>query len=278
MHSFTRDGLTFDVTDDGPADGRAVVALHGFPEDRHCWDLLRPALTASGYRVLAPDQRGYSPGARPRGRRPYAVSELAADVLALADVAGADTFDVIGHDWGAVVAWELAARHPRRIRTLTALSVPHPGAFAESLVRSFQLVHSWYMLAFQIPWLPEWLLRASGPERAVAQLEKDGLDPGTAHRYALRMQEPADMTGPINWYRALPLSGRRPLPDVERPTLMVWGEADRYVTRSAVGRCGRHVGGPYRFQALPGASHWLPSGFADRIAPLILEHLGSHPG
>jgi pimeloyl-ACP methyl ester carboxylesterase len=278
VHSFTRDGLTFDVTDDGPAHGRVVIALHGFPEDRRCWDRLVPELTVSGYRVLVPDQRGYSPEARPRGRRSYALSELAADILALADVAGADSFDVIGHDWGAIVAWELAARHPQRVRTLTALSVPHPRAFAESIVRSSQLVHSWYMLAFQIPWLPEWLLRAGGPERAVALLEKDGLDPGSARRYALRMQEPAEMTGPINWYRALPLSLGHPIPDVERPTLLVWGEHDRYVTRSAVGRCGRHVSGPYRFEALPGATHWLPSGAANQIAPLILEHLASHPG
>lgn len=277
MHNFTRDGLTFDVTDDGPDGGRVVIALHGFPEDRHCWDGLLPHLTGAGDRVLAPDQRGYSPGARPRGRRAYVVSELAADVLALADVAGADRFDVVGHDWGAVVAWELAARHPDRVRTLTALSVPHPGAFAEAMLRSSQLAHSWYMVFFQIPRLPEWLLRAAGPERAVAGLERDGLDPGSARRYALRMQEPADMTGPINWYRALPLSARRSTPKVEVPTLLAWGDGDRYVTRTAVQRCASHVSGPYRFEALAGATHWLPSGATEQIAPLILEHLAAHP-
>lgn len=276
MHSFTRDGLTFEVSDDGPADGRVVVLLHGFPEDRRCWEHLTPHLTAAGYRVLAPDQRGYSPGARPRRRRDYVVTELAGDVLALADVAGAGRFDVIGHDWGAAVAWELAARHADRVATLTALSVPHPRAMADAVLRSSQLAHSWYMLAFQIPRLPEWVLRAGGPERAVAGLEKDGLDPASARRYALRMQDPEAMAGPINWYRALPLSGRRPMATVAVPTLLVWGAKDRYVTRAAVERSGRYVTGPYRFEALDGAGHWLPSGAAEQIAPLVLEHLAAH--
>ncbi|HET6874829.1 MAG TPA: alpha/beta fold hydrolase [Acidimicrobiales bacterium] len=277
MHSYVRGGLTFDVTDEGPADGRLVIALHGFPEDRGCWSPLVPQLTGAGYRVLAPDQRGYSPGARPRRRRDYALNELAADILALADVAGADTFDVIGHDWGAGVAWELAARHPDRVRTLTALSVPHPRAMADSMLRSTQLLHSWYMLFFQLPRLPEWAMRAAGPERAVAALEKDGLDGGSARRYALRMQDPKAMTGPINWYRGLPFGPRQPLPPVSRPTLLVWGDRDRYLTRKSVERTGRYVTGPYRFEPLAGATHWLPSGATDRIAPLILDHLASHP-
>lgn len=302
MQHFTRDGLTFDVTDDGPADGRVVIALHGFPEDRRCWDGLLPQLTAAGCRVLAPDQRGYSPGARPRGRRAYTVAELAADVLALADVAGAERFDLIGHDWGAAVAWQLAAHHGRRVRTLTALSVPHPKAMADALLRSRQLARSWYMLFFQIPRLPEWALRAAGPERAVASLERDGLDPGSARRYALRMQDLAAMKGAINWYRAIPLSGRgapagpgaparqgapakRRVPSrqaapgarVTPPTLMIWGDRDRYVTRAAVERSARYVEGPYRLEVLAGATHWLPTGATEQIGPLILEHLRAHP-
>lgn len=277
MHNYVRDGLTFDVTDDGPADGRVVVALHGFPEDRHCWSAVIPQLTAAGYRVLAPDQRGYSPGARPKGRRPYVLSELAADVLALADVAGAERFDVVGHDWGAVVAWELAARHPGRIRTMTSLTVPHPRAMRDAVLRSSQMLHSWYMLFFQIPWLPEAVMRAAGFERTAQGFERDGLDPDTARRYARRLGDPSEVTGPVNWYRALPLASRSPLPAVEVPVLYVYADKDRYLTRYAAERTARYVTGPYRYEVLEGMSHWLPTGAADRVSGLIREHLAAHP-
>lgn len=276
MHNFVRDGLTFDVTDDGSADGRVVVLLHGFPEDRHCWSALIPTLTGAGYRVLAPDQRGYSPGARPAGRRAYAIGELAGDILALADVAGAAQFDVVGHDWGAAVAWELATRHPDRVRTLTALSVPHPRAMQDAILRSSQLLHSWYMLFFQLPKVPELALRLTS-KRVAAQLEKDGLDAESAARYAIRMAKPDDMTGPINWYRGLPFGARTPMPPVRVPAMLIWGDGDHYLTRYSVERTARYATGPYRFEALAGASHWLPTGATALIAPMILEHLAAHP-
>lgn len=162
MERYRHEALTFDVTDSGPAEGRIVIALHGFPEDRQCWAQLSRSLSDAGFRTLAPDQRGYSPGARPSARRSYRVSMLAGDVLALADQAGADSFDLVGHDWGAIVAWHLAARHPDRVRSLTALSVPHPRAFVSALSASSQALHSWYMVLFQIPWLPERVLSQRG--------------------------------------------------------------------------------------------------------------------
>lgn len=277
MDTYTRDGLTFDVSDTGPGDGPVVVALHGFPEDRHAWDRLTPALAEAGYRVLAPDQRGYSPGARPPRRRDYRVDALASDVLALADRVAATRFDVVGHDWGAVVAWELAMRHPDRVRSCTALAVPHPGAFAASLVRSSQLLHSWYMLAFQVPALPEWAL-ARGGDRLVDRLARTGLDRSTAERYAARAGTAGAMTGPINWYRAIPLSAAaRPRP-VEVPTLFAWGARDPFVTRAAAERCAAWVRGPYRFLELPEGTHWLPTGAAGELAPAILGHLAAAGG
>lgn len=278
MHNFVHDGLTFDVTDEGPADGRVVVLLHGFPEDRHCWARIIPQLTAAGYRVLAPDQRGYSPGARPKGRRAYALPELTGDVLALADVAGAETFDVIGHDWGAGVVWDLAARHPQRVRSAAALSVPHPGAMRDSLLHSRQLLRSWYMLFFQIPRLPELALKAAGPERAAHQLEADGLDPESALRYAQRMQKPEEMTGPIGWYRAIPFGLAQPMPPVTVPTMLIWGDRDRYLTRYSVERTAHHVTGSYRLEILSGQTHWLPTGASELVGPLLLEHLAAHGG
>jgi len=270
-----RQGLCFDVTDTGPLGGRTVIALHGFPEDRHSWASVAADLATNGYRVLAPDQRGYSPGARPPDRHAYRISELVGDVLSVADAAGADRFDLVGHDWGAAVAWVLAARHPERIRSLTALSVPHPRAFLAAMGRSTQLLHSWYMLAFQLPTVPEAMLGLGGGAPWLAILRASGLDEATAARSAQRARQPGAMTGPINWYRAAPLALRHPLAPVRVATLFIWGDRDRFVTRAAAEGCAAWVDAPYRFEALPGRSHWLPTTAPDTIGELLLEHLAA---
>jgi pimeloyl-ACP methyl ester carboxylesterase len=274
MQTFSREGLVFEVTDAGPADGPVVIALHGFPEDRQCWSLLTLPLTAAGYRVLAPDQRGYSPGARPSGRRAYNAANLRDDVLALADAAGAARFHVVGHDWGGLVAWDLAARQPERLQSCTSLSTPHPRALRDVALKSTQLLHLWYALGFQVPIIPELLFKAIGPSRGARMLERGGLDTETAAHYAARFAHPDEMRGQIGWYRALPLDRRDPVPDVSAVrTLFVWGDGDHYLTRPAAIATAWHVTAPYRFEILPGAPHWLPTGAADRIAPILLEHL-----
>jgi pimeloyl-ACP methyl ester carboxylesterase len=270
LDTYTHHGLTFDVTDSGPPDGRVVIPLHGFPEDRHCWDRLTPSLVDAGYRVLAPDQRGYSPGARPAGRRAYTMDKLSDDVLALGDAAGADQFDVIGHDWGGGVAWDLAARYPDRVRSVTVLSTPHPQAMLASMTRSTQLLHSWYMIFFQIPWLPERIISARGGRLMAQGLERDGLDPESAARYASRSSE---LTEPIGWYRALPFSARERVGPVTVPTLYIWSDGDRYLVRKAALLTERYVTGPYRFVELAGQRHWLPAAAADQVAPPLLDHL-----
>lgn len=275
MEGYHHDGLTFEVTDKGPAGGRVVITLHGFPEDRHCWEQLSETLAKSGCRTLAPDQRGYSPRARPPARRSYRMSLLACDVLALADEAGARTFDLIGHDFGAVVSWYMAARFPDRVRTLTALSVPHPRAFLSAMGRSSQALHSWYMMFFQIPWLPEHMLAYRGGSLMEDGLSKGGLDAATARRYGSRAANATGMTGPINWYRAIPFDARDRIGPVSVPTLFIWGAQDRYVTRAAAERCADYVTGGYRFVALDEQSHWLPTAAAGEIEPLVLEHLSA---
>lgn len=275
---YSRGPLTFDVSDMGPLDARATILLHGFPEDRHCWDAVGEPLAAAGYRVLAPDQRGYSPRARPAGRRAYAISELSGDVIALADAAGCEKFDLVGHDWGGGVAWDVAARHPTRVRTLTVLSTPHPRAFLASMTKSSQLLHSWYMVFFQIPGLPEAMFRFGGGDRSKESLRRAGLDEQTAARYAARFAEPGAMTGPINWYRGLPFDAREPSPDVVVPTLYVWSDGDGFLTRTAAELTARHVSGPYRFEVLAGENHWLPTGAPAKVSALLLEHLAAHPG
>ena len=161
-----RDGLTLDVLDEGPIDGPAVVLLHGFPERATSWRLVAPLLHRAGLRTLAVDQRGHSPRARPRGRRAYAVQEFAHDALAVSAAAtrasGGGTVHLVGHDWGAATAWVAATLAPEKVASLTALSVPHPEAFMRSWFTSRQGLKSWYMAAFNIPRLPEWLARREG--------------------------------------------------------------------------------------------------------------------
>lgn len=272
METFTRDGLVFDVRDGGPRHGEVVICLHGFPQDASSWDAVVPRLHAAGLRTLVPDQRGYSPGARPRAVRRYAMAELVDDVLALADAARVASVHLVGHDWGAGVAWEVARRHPRRVLTLTALSVPHPRAMLAAAPRSRQGARSLYMLAFQARGI-EWVMApglADGLERA-------GLGHGRASHYGVRFGHRRDLAGPLAWYRALPLglfdpaTWRQPF-EVTVPTTFAWGSRDPYVDRASAERCGRHVVAPYRFVELD-AGHWLPENAPDAVADLVLERV-----
>ena len=161
LTSYSRSGLTFDVRDEGPADGPVVVLLHGFPQDSSSWDQLAPLLHTRGFRTVAPDQRGYSPGARPKARWAYRGSELAADTVALIDALAVGKVHLVGHDWGAAVAWQVAAERPDLLNTVTAVSVPHPLAFVKAMVTSTQGLKSWYMGAFQLPFVPEKVLSST---------------------------------------------------------------------------------------------------------------------
>ena len=244
MERFGNAGFSFEVTDTpsagGGGAGQVAVLLHGFPEDRHSWDAVAPALAAAGYRVLAPDQRGYSPGARPAARSAYTLSKLAGDVLLLADAAGAERFHLVGHDWGGALAW--------------------------------------YVAAFQLPGLPELALSRRGGEAMRAALVRTGLDPGSAARYAARGADPAALRGPLNWYRAIPLGLRERTGRIEVPTLFMWSDGDRFVSRAAAELCGRYVSGPYRFEVLEGASHWLPEEVPERVAALLVAHFARTSG
>src|SRR5688500_15827943 len=182
--------MTFDVVDGGPRDGEPVVLLHGFPQDATAWKLVSPALHQAGLRTLAPDQRGYSPRARPRGRRHYRLREITDDVLALLDAARLRSAHVVGHDWGGMVAWALGAWHPDRVRTLTALSVPHPRAMTKAMVTSDQALRSYYMGLFQLPLLPERLLLSGGGNPLRGMLRSGGLSREAAAHYVGRMREP----------------------------------------------------------------------------------------
>jgi pimeloyl-ACP methyl ester carboxylesterase len=273
VDSFRRDDLVFDVRDTGPREGEPVLLLHGFPQDSTAFDRLSPALHDGGLRTLAPDQRGYSPGARPRRRSAYRSRELVDDVLALLDAAQLASAHVVGHDWGGAVAWALAAWHPDRVRTLTALSTPHPAAMGGALLASDQLFRSSYIGLFQLPVLPEQALLAGNGAVLRRMLHRGGLPDDAADRYVHRMREPRALTSALNWYRALPWDSRDRVGRIRVPTLHVWSTGDAFLGRAATDATARFVEGPYRLEVLEGVPHWIPELAADRVAELLRAHV-----
>lgn len=274
LTSFDHDGLTFEVVDSGPEDGEPVVLLHGFPERPTSWELVSPLLHEAGLRTLALDQRGYSPGARPRRRRDYTLSKLTGDVVALIDRVGGSAH-VVGHDWGGAVAWTLAGRRPSAVRTLTAVSTPHPGAMTTAMVRSGQLLESWYMGLFQVPWLPERLLSVRGGTLD-EMLRKGGASDGDIARFQTEIVDSGALTTALHWYRALPLNaptwGRT---RVTVPTTYVWSDRDVALGRWAAEHTGDWVDADYRFVELTGVSHWVPRQAPGPLAEAIIERVGS---
>jgi pimeloyl-ACP methyl ester carboxylesterase len=276
LETFDHDGFTFDVDDSGGV-GEPVVLLHGFPETRGSWNAVTPHLVDAGYRVLAPDQRGYSPRARPRGRRCYAMGHLVGDLMALADTAGLDRFHLVGHDWGGAVAWSAAVSHPERLLTVTSLATPHPTALAKAMVSSSQPLRSWYMLFYQLPWVPEASVTSHWGGKAFFRvLVKSGLSVGRADQYVRFLRSGA--AGPaINWYRALPFISPQGFRKVSVPALYVYGDGDQFLGRRAAGLTGDYTSGPYRYEVLAGVSHWMPEEAAAEVSRLLLEHLAAHP-
>lgn len=270
MDAFISDGLRLEVSDGGPADGEVVVLLHGFPQDATCWDAVVPPLHAAGLRTLAPTQRGYGAGARPGRVTAYSIEHLVDDVLALLDAAGADRAHLVGHDWGGGVGWATALARPERVASLVVLSTPHPDAMRWALRHSDQARRSWYMLAFQLPVLPELALarrlRGGG-------LQRSGLPGEHAERYAARLARARDLRGPVNWYRALLRGAQHVGGDVVVPTTYVWGSRDPFLGRAAAERTAGHVRGDYRFVELP-AGHWLPERAPETVAREILVRVG----
>ncbi|MBU8815319.1 alpha/beta fold hydrolase [Mycolicibacterium goodii] len=281
MDSYRRGNLEFEVAESGPSDGATVILLHGFPQRNSSWEPIVDRLTAQGYRCLAPNQRGYCRGARPTRRRDYRMGELVEDVVALIDASGADRVHLVGHDWGAAVAWGVATYVPARLATLSALSVPHPQAFLRSMTTSRQGLASWYMYLYQLPRLPERLmLGRNGSGTPMARtLQRSGQTPAIAERDARAMTEPGALTAALNWYRAMFLSTSDPRAKhtIAVPTLYVWSDRDIAITEKPARETAKYVSGPYRFEILHGASHWLPEEKADTISDLLLEWFSTHP-
>ena len=271
--------LVFDAVEVGEPDGDLVLLLHGFPQSSWCWRRVWPGLVEAGYRVVAPDQRGYSPGARPAEVAAYAMPELVGDVLGMLDALHVERAHVVGHDWGAAVAWQVAARAAERVRTLTAVSVPHPVAFTQALqTDADQRQRSRYMKLFRLEGgkAEEVLLRdGSAGLRRVFGGSSASAD---AERYVHEMSEPGRLTACLNWYRAASRDSVDDFPPVVVPTLYVWSDEDPALGRTAAEATASHVAGPYRFVELHGVSHWVPEEAPDALLAPLLEHLKTAGG
>jgi len=267
--TYRHDGLTFDVSDTGPEDGPVVVLLHGFPERSSCWRDVVPLLHEHGLRTIAPDQRGYSPGARPPGRRAYALPRLAGDVVALIERLEGPVH-LVGHDWGASVGWYLAARHPELLTSYTAFSVPHLLAFQRAL-RGRQALRSWYMALFNIPVLPERLAALGVLDRL---LRHAGMTRADVARFHTEIVEYGALPGALGWYRALPFAAALGDLIVPVPTTMVWSDGDTAIDRVGPQETVKYCTGPYEYVELVGVTHWIPTQAPEAAAEAILTRIG----
>ena len=270
--------LTFDVRADGPEDGRPVLLLHGFPQTSASWAAVTPLLTEAGLRTYAPDQLGYSPGARPAEVDAYASTNLAqvtADLMTAMDVPRAD---VVGHDWGANVAWTLAAWHPDRVRSLTTVSVPHPAAYTAAYrADPEQKERSGYIRLFWQAGKAEEVLLADDARRLRRMLSggdvASGVPAEAIEEYVAVLTAPGALTAALNWYRAMGLGPK--VEPVDVPTTYVWSDGDVAIGRTAAEACSDHVTGDYRFVELPGITHWIPEQAPERLATAILDRIAS---
>lgn len=266
-------GFAFDVRVGGPAAGPPVLLLHGFPQHSGEWADVVPLLHAAGLRTYALDQRGYSPGARPALVSAYRLGELVGDAVAVLDHLGVAAAHVVGHDWGAVVSWALAAGHPARVRSLTAVSVPHPGAMAHALrTDRSQRARSAYMRLFRRERTAEAVLlalRATGLRRMLAGAG----DADRVAAYVEPMRAPGALSAALNWYRAMSWGDLAAVGPVSVPTTYVWSDRDIAIGRTAAAACAAHVTGDYRFVELTGVSHWIPDRAPAPLADAILARV-----
>jgi pimeloyl-ACP methyl ester carboxylesterase len=273
-------GIKLHVVMAGPKDGQPVFLLHGFPEFWRGWSKQIEPLAEAGYRVIVPDQRGYNLSDKPKGVKAYTLDKLADDILGLVDALGYEKANLIGHDWGAVVAWVFAIWHPERLYKLGVLNVPHPDVMLRFLGRGDpeQLRRSWYVFAFQIPWLPEYFLRVNDWHNAVRVLRGSGkihtFSNEDIAEYKKAWSQPGAMTAMLNWYRAI---GRhRPkMPEGSRvkvPTLMMWGMQDvalsHRMARPSMDYCGDG-----KLVFFEDATHWVQHDEAGAVNQLLIEFL-----
>jgi pimeloyl-ACP methyl ester carboxylesterase len=261
MLRINADGVELAVLDEG--DGEAVLLLHGFPDSAQVWRHQIPILTAAGYRVVAPDLRGFGASDKPAEVSEYRVGRSVADMVAVLDELQIDKARVVGHDWGAGVAWALALMAPERVERLVAMSVGHPAVRRTIAQRE----KSWYMLLFQFPEAEEILRRNDSAllrEWAASHPELD--------------LDNFELTAGLNWYRAnlhprRELDPPRRLPPVKADTLGIWSSGDDYLLEPGMKGSGAFVEGSWRYERIEGASHWMQLDVPERIGALLIDFL-----
>jgi pimeloyl-ACP methyl ester carboxylesterase len=265
-------GWDFSGLDWGPPSGRTVLLLHGFPQHATSWAAVAARLAEAGLHAVALDQRGYSPGARPADVGDYALPHLVADTVALIEALGG-AVDLVGHDWGGVVGWQVAARHPELVRTWTAVSTPNPLALNEVLaVDEDQRTRFGYIRTFRVPGRAEAALLADGAA-AMRAIYGTAVAAGRIDDDVAFMTEPGTLTAALNWYRAMSPHDADGLEPVVVPTSYVWGSSDVAFGPVAAERTASQVRGPYSFVPLEGASHWLPDEAPDALADEIARRV-----
>jgi pimeloyl-ACP methyl ester carboxylesterase len=272
-------GITLHVVQDGPETGELVILLHGFPEFWYGWRRQIPALVEAGYRVWVPDQRGYNESDKPEGLAAYALDQLAADVIGLMDAAGVAKATVVGHDWGAAVAWWTAMTYPDRVEKLIVLNVPHGSVMQAFLRKNLgQVWKSWYIFFFQIPWLPEKLMglnRWQAAARGLAGSSRPGtFSEADLGQYRQAWSQPKAFTSMINWYRALIQKTPKTPADVRIhvPTLVLWGAQDKFLSREMAQDSMAYCDDG-RLVYFEEATHWVQHEEVTKVNEFILHFL-----
>jgi len=272
-------GIKLHVVQAGPQSGIPVVLLHGFPEFWYGWRNQIPALAEAGCRVIVPDQRGYNLSDKPKGTQNYGIFTLVADVIGLIDALGYEKVNLVGHDWGAVVAWTLAILHPERLHRLSIMNVPHPAVMRKFLQRDFeQLRRSWYVFYFQLPLIPELGMRVNNWRNLI------GATRGTSkigsfvnediEKYKKAWSQPDAMTSMINWYRAV-IRHQPPMPKdprVKVPTLMMWGMKDFALTHR-MARPSMDYVDEGNLILFPEATHWVHLDAAEEVNHYLIDFI-----
>lgn len=279
VYSETRSVLRGDIeivyADHGPEDGTPVLMLHGFPDSARLWRHQVKVLSDVGYRVIAPDLRGYGRSSKPEDVSAYAMSEMAGDVIGVMDHAGIAEAHVVGHDWGGAIAWYLAIRNPDRVRSLVALSVGHPTAFREAGLR--QLEKSWYMLLFQFEGVAEAWLSGNNWRR----LEKWAGASSELDNWIEDLSRPGALTAALGIYRANMgperlLKSPSELPQVRIPVMGIWSSNDMALTERQMTGSEKHVAGEWRYEKIEDVSHWIPIEAPGRLNELLVDWFADH--
>ncbi len=263
--------IQLEVHISGPETGPAVFLLHGFPDAWFGWEPQIAALGKAGYRVIVPNQRGYGKSSKPPHKRDYLPTTLVDDIIELADELGIESFNLAGHDFGGMVAWNLATLYPDRVKKLVILNVPHPMAFGKYLrEHKSQRKKSWYMQFFQLPWLPEKLVsmsRFAGLKRNMPRMDKELL-----RRYEAQWAEPGAIHAMINWYRGMVAGVKKKsirYEPIHLPTRIIWGKQDAFLepglAKASLAFC------PEAEIVMLDASHWVMTDQTAEVSRLLME-------